>query len=440
MAQNPTRQLIEKVLTCVRKSPFIHETFENDPWIIPLVTIIPPYLVMQSSVNQIQPFPSSKMSESHLTQGGGLSFDLVTRPKVTTEMSRHPSEGHPGRLWIRGGLARLPPELIDAICKHLCGCWHCGPKGLWAEHVRTNVQHREALNSLSRTCRFLCSVAQPYLFHALEIPSRYKFCEGKGDYDKDLRGIDRFRNLLVELPHIVSQIRRITLNSITDDLLILRRLTGLGTLRLLRASNYGDGLQTHLSFPCVRNLFYGPQVQSSYSTFKGYKVGLEDAKKDLQAILGAAPRLSCLECYRLWHDVPSSPTIPLKFPATNVTSLGLTHCWLPHETFKLFMASFPRLKTFRLWGTLPPVHIYPSEDRATFLMPAQGPERIADAVDGEFLPCECLKLCVMMAPGGQKYSLSSSNTNLFCHTSCRGSRTMQGKPGNPSSAIRTLRW
>lgn len=328
------------------------------------------------------------MSESDLTQEGGPSSELVIRPRINTDISRHPSEAHPGRIWIREGLARLPPEVIGLICKHLCGCWFCGPRGQWAQHFRAHVQYRDAINSLSRTCRFVCSVTQPYLFHVLDTASPYEYYHEERKYDNELITIVRFRNLAVELPHIVSQIRRITLNSITDDLLFLRRLTGLGTLRLLQASKFGVVLETHLSFPCARNFFFGPQIATPCGTFRGQKLALGDANKDLQAILGAAPKLSCLECYRLWHDVSSSPAITRKLPASHITSLGFIQCWFPHETFKKFMASFPRLKAFRLWEIMPPAHIYPLEDGATILMPAHGPERVADAVDGELPPCE----------------------------------------------------
>lgn len=324
-----------------------------------------------------------QMSRSHLTQPE-TSLDLGLRSDVNIDKCSLADDSHNGQPWIRSGLARLPPELIHLVCRHLCLCWFCEPRRcplIYLPYGTGVVKFRYALDRLSKTCRFLCAVAQPYLFHDIERPSTdsRKFRRRNNQITTRL-----FRTFCSRLPHIANQVRRITLNSILDDLLLLRRLTGLRSLYVPAFSAGGTGLGSYLSFPCLHELHYGPKL-----TFPNYripskwpKVGIEDTGSDLRAVLTAAPNLSHLSCQRLWHDVSLSPLILVKLPACQITTLELHHCWLSCGTLISFMANFPLLKNFQIWETMDP------EETGVETFPMNGPERIADATNGEILPCK----------------------------------------------------
>jgi len=312
------------------------------------------------------------MSEVHLTQGV-TSSDLVLRPKINIDKSR--SDPHHGRPWIRTGLARLPPELIHLVCRRLCLCWYCQPRlDPLDESSHGLVQFRNALDSLSKTCNFLCAVAQPYLFHTFRGASQ------------DL--VERSRDcytLFIEFPHLASQVRRMTFNSMPAALFFLRRLTGLWTLRITATGEGGIGPESYLSLQCLLEFRYGPLLDSKS------KVSIENASKDMRAILTAAPSLSHLRCHRLFESYSLSPFVLPELPACHITTLELHQCWLPHGTLIRFIANFPRLKFFRLEKTMPS-HLA-SQSRRYHAYPSDGPQRLADGTDGESPSCERLKVC-----------------------------------------------
>jgi hypothetical protein len=360
------------------------------------------------------------MPESHLSEDG-TSSDLALIPKAnnTADSQRGSGRDSDDRPWIRTGLATLPPELIHGICSRLCRCCHSDPAPYTlTEHhnlvgnLSGLARDRMALHALSTTCRFLYAISQPYLFHSpsripLNLLKRFDprntYQDGTSDWfpganaqnfvkaflgRRMTRTSQELFDHLVKRPHIINQVRRLDLNSVADNLLFLRRLTGLSELRLIaqQTGAGGIGLENYLSFPCLRELHYVP-VHHTRSV-----VRLEDARKDLRAILAAAPNLSTLRCSRLWHDVSLSPFVLLKLPACNITSLELRECWLPHGTFKRFLANFTRLKNFKIGRTR-----YPNLLKSAGIsgleprLPKDGPGRIADAIDGEFSSEQYLK-------------------------------------------------
>lgn len=333
------------------------------------------------------------MSGSHLTQEG-TSLELGLRPKVSVDKYRLADKSHGERPWIRTGLAKLPPELIHLVCGQLCRCWYCEPKPYPLIYLRDGfVAFRNDLDSLSKTCRFLCAVAQPYLFHDIESPSPdYLMRTFKGRNDRTNRRL--LKTLESKVPHLANHVRRITVNSINTELSLLRRLTGLWSLRVPAFEPGGRGLESYLSFPCLRVLHYGPLLTfPTYQSFRGYRARIKDAGRDLRAVLTAAPSLSHLSCHRLWHNVFVSPFIPLKLPACQITTLELHECWLSRDTFIRFMANFPRLKTFRLWRTMCLCLADLSNESEVYTFPPDGPGRIADAADGEFPLSNGLRMC-----------------------------------------------
>lgn len=325
------------------------------------------------------------MSGSHLTQQE-TSLDFELRPDVSIDKCILADDSHNERRWTRNGLAQLPPEVIHFVCRHLCLCWYCEPRPCPFIELTDGtdvVKFRDALDCLSKTCRFLCAVAQPYLFHDIERPSMDSPTDlKKFKHRNGLITTRIYRALFPRLLHIASQVLRITVNSILDDLLLLRCLTGLRSLCVPAFSAGGTGLGSSLSFPCLHELYYGP-----ISTFPIYrdpskrpKVGIEHAGSDLRAVLTAAPNLSYLSCQRLWHDVSLSPLILVKLPACQITTLELDHCWLSCGTLISFMVNFPLLKNFQIWETMDP------REAGVERFPMNGPERIADATNGEILP------------------------------------------------------
>lgn len=343
---------------------------------------LPPY---HASLNLTEDHTSIEieMSGSHPTQEK-TSLGLGLSPEVNIDKCSLADDSHNCRPWIRSGLAKLPPELIQLVCRQLCRCWYCTPRPCPLVYLPDGfVAFRDALDSLSKTCRFICAVAQPYLFHDIEGPSpdylMEKFKRRNDRTNKRLLG-----TLCSKIPHIANHVRRITLNSITNDLFLLKRLTGVRSLRVSALSAGGIRLENNLSFPCLRELHYGPLLTyPTYQSFPGYRAGIEDARLDLRAVLHAAPSLSHLSCYRLWHDVSLSPFILLKLPACHITTLDLNECWLPHGTLIRFIANFPRLKSFRLWRTMSLCLADLSNETGVYTFPSNGPGRIVDAADGE---------------------------------------------------------
>ncbi|KAK3935802.1 hypothetical protein QBC46DRAFT_421216 [Diplogelasinospora grovesii] len=71
-------------------------------------------------------------------------------------------------------LMKLPPEMLDEICGHLCLHCRCPSGyhgngqymvGLPVEVISTGREGKATLSRLSRTCRRLRDIAQPYVFH-----------------------------------------------------------------------------------------------------------------------------------------------------------------------------------------------------------------------------------------------------------------------------------
>lgn len=271
---------------------------------------------------------------------------------------------------IRTGLASLPVEMLQLICRLLCLCSHCELPDVDPLDMSPliPVQFKADLDSLTRTCQYMRDVAQPYIFHDL------------GTWDKHFNHRPALK-ISVDLPHVAKQVRAITLNSIWGEKFSLSRMTRLTRLRVNTKLTGGIGLESQLSFPCLREFFYGPSLDTNFG------VGMRDARTDLRAILSASEKMSHLRCQRLRHDIASSPLILLRLPACKITTLELHKCWLPHGTFRRFMTNFPCLEAFKFmysmfstWGDL----------RVTPTFEEDGPGRVADAADGESLPAKIL--------------------------------------------------
>lgn len=265
---------------------------------------------------------------------------------------------------IRTGLAVLPVEMLQLICRLLCLCSHCEPPDIDPLDMAplVPVQFKADLDSLTRTCQFIREVAQPYIFHVL------------GTWDK--HPIHRpALKICVDLPHVAKQVRAITLNSIWGDKVSLSRMTGLRRLRVNTIIAGRIGLESQLSFPCLRELCYGLSLETNAV------VDMEDARTDLRAILSASEKMSHLRCQRLCHDIVSSPFILLRLPACKITTLELHKCCLPHGTFKRFLANFPCLEAFKFMHSMPSSS---TDFWGSSIFEAHGPGRLADAADGEF--------------------------------------------------------
>lgn len=320
--------------------------------------------------NQTVHLWNSKMSRPNLSEDRD-SLDLVPGIQVTIVSSRRTDNVDHGRYGIRTGLAAAPAELIHIVCRLLCLCSYCEPEPNPSPFDLTPlnpVRFRDDLDSLSKTCKFVRDVAQPYLFHVF----------GPNDRNSTPRLAAKLS--AVELPHVANQVRRITLNSVCGELSLLNRLTGLQTLRVMTTRAGGIGLESQLSFPCLKEFFYGG---SDLIT------PMENARKDLRAILSAAENLTHLRCQALWHSSETTPFILLRLPACNITTLELYACWLPHEICKRFLANFVRLENFKLDLTM----WLCSDTGLRVPYPEDGPERVADATDGESLPAR-ISQCV----------------------------------------------
>lgn len=293
------------------------------------------------------------------------SLDSKLRVQGTFHSSHRVANHHHSEDTIRTGLATLPAEVLHLVCRLLCLCSYCEPPKLdpLDESPLIPVQFKADLDSLARTCQFIRNVAQPYIFHVL------------GAWDKQFVHRPALK-ISVDLPHVANQVRAITLNSIWGEKFSLSRMTGLKSLRVSAVIAGGMGLESQLSFPCFQKLCYGPSLETDSV------VGMEDARKDLRAILSASEKMSHLRCQRLRHDITSSPFILLRLPACRITTLELHKCWLPHGTFRRFMANFPCLETFKFMYSMFSTH----RDLQLQVMPTfeeDGPGRVADAVDGE---------------------------------------------------------
>lgn len=291
------------------------------------------------------------------------SPDLTLSNQTNTDNSLRTSDVDHDQDRIRTGLAAAPAEVIHLVCRLLCLCSYCEPNPNPLELSPLNpVRFRDDLDAFSKTCKFVRDVAQPYLFHVF----------GPNDRERTRR---LSLKLSVEIPHVADQIRRIALDSLFGELSLLNRLTGLQTLRVIARNAGKTGLERQLSFPCLKELCYGPGLDTVSV------VHMEDARKDLRAILSAAENLSHLRCHNLRHKSSTTPFIFLWLPACKITTLRLHQCWLPHETFKRFMANFVRLENFKLQSTMR----LRSRSGGYVGYPSDGPERLADATDGEYL-------------------------------------------------------
>lgn len=304
------------------------------------------------------------------------SLDSILRSYVTSHYSRRVANDHHGQDEARTGLARLPAEVLHLICAQLCLCSSCGPKrDPFDDTPLRTVQFKDDLDSLSRTCKFIRKVAQPYVFHVF------------GSWTR-LFTLRLTLKLYFRTPHVAGQVRRITLNSIWGELGLLSILTGLHTLRVFAIKAGGIGAESYLSFPCLAEVCYGPNLDTTSI------VSMEDAGTDLRAIFNAAKeKLSYLRCHRLCHNLSISPLIPWKLSADHITTLDLHQCWLPHETFKRFITDFPSLKSFRFKTTLR----LRSRSGEYEQFSEDGPERLADATDGESPPCDSLEMCTTIS-------------------------------------------
>lgn len=293
---------------------------------------------------------------------------------VTSYYSRRVANLHHGQGQVRTGLARLPVEVLRLICEQLCLCSSCGPERVALDDspLRT-VQFKDDLDSLSKTCKFMRKVAQPYIFHIF----------GSWDSQFTLR---LALKLAVEVPHVAKHVRRITLNSIWGDISLLHLLTGLHTLRVFATKAGGIGLESGVSFQCLQDLCYGPKLVTDFI------VPIADAVLDLEWILSAAKELSSLRCHRLCHSLSLSPFIPLTLSPCHITTLDLHQCWLPHKTFREFLTNFPSLQNFRFKDSL---RLRSGGQYQSF--PEDGPERLADAMDGEFLSLDDLEICIKIS-------------------------------------------
>lgn len=265
---------------------------------------------------------------------------------------------------IRTGLATLPVELLQIICRLLCLCSHCEPAEVDPLDMSplVPVQFKADLDSLTRTCQFIRGVAQPYIFHVV------------GTWDK--HPIHRpALKISVELPHVAKEIRAITLNSIWGDKVSLSHMTGLRRLQVNTIKAGGIKLESQLSLPRLREVCYGPSLETKAV------VDMENARADLRAILSASENMSHLRCHRLYHDIVSSPFILMRLPACKITTLELHKCCLPHGTFKGFMANFPCLEAFKFMYSMPSSSI---DFWGNQVFEGDGPGRLADAADGEF--------------------------------------------------------
>lgn len=284
-----------------------------------------------------------------------MPTDSPQGPHLSLDLQRAHGTGE-----RRTGFAALPVELLHLICRQLCLCSYCDPDPEGLDIPHSPVIFRNDLDSLSRTCRTLRQVAQPYIFHAF------------GYYDSHF-ALRLYFKFTIQLAHIADQVRRVTLNSIWGDLVLLSHLTGLHILRVLAFSPGTIGFTSHMSFPSLKEFCYGPCL------VKSSVVELQDARKDLRAVLGAAERLSRLTCHRLFHDINMTPFIFLRLPSCKISILELHQCWLPHGTFRRFVANFPCLKKFRFRSTAR-LRYETGEHRR---LPEDGPGRLADALDGK---------------------------------------------------------
>lgn len=290
-------------------------------------------------------------------------MDLVPKIQVDTLHSRSiDKQDHDGHK-RQSGLEKLPVELLRLICRELCLCSYCEPNFDPLDGSPLNpVQFRHDLNSLSRTCQYACPVAQPYVFHVLR------------DHDK-YSALTLAMKLPVKIPHVIDQIRTITLNSIWVGRPLLQLLTGLRTLHVLEWGGHTDKFKSQLSFPCLRQICYGPSLDGDSFT------AIQPEHRGLRDIMSAAENVTHLRYQRLFNKEGSWTGGPWKLPPCKTTTVEFYQCWLSGANIKMLMDKFYCLKNFKFDSM-----IY-SRDRFGRLPahPPGQPNRLADAKDGESL-------------------------------------------------------
>lgn len=290
-------------------------------------------------------------------------MDLVPKSQVDTlRPLRTDKQDHNGHE-TGSGLEKLPVELLRLICRELCLCSYCEPNFDPLDESPLNpVQFRHDLNSLSRTCKYARSVAQPYVFHVLR------------DHDK-YSAIALAMKLPVKIPHVTEEIRTISLNSIWGASPLLQLLTGLRTLHVSGCDGRIDRFKGQLSFPCLRQICCGPSLDGN--SF----MNIEPSQRSLREVMSAAENLSHLRYQRLFNskELWYSTIDPWNLPPCKITTLEFYQCWLSGANVKMLMDKFHCLRSFKFDSKIS------FRNRLGRLQPhpENQPDPLADAQDGE---------------------------------------------------------
>lgn len=302
-------------------------------------------------------------------------MDLVLKSQVGTLRSLSTdNQDHDGHK-PQSGLEKLPVELLRLICRELCLCSYCEPNlDPLDGSPLSPVQFRHDLNSLSRTCQHARSVAQPYVFHVLR------------DHDK-YSSLILAMKLPVKLPHVTEQIRTISLKSIWEGSPLLQLLTGLRTLHVLEWDGQTDRFKGQLSYPCLRQICYGPSLDGDSFTH------IQLAHRSLRDVIRAAENVSHLRYQRIFSKKPLLTHGPWEPPTCRITTLEFYQCWLSGANIKVLVDKFRCLKNFKFDSM---IYFRDRLGRSPAHPPGQ-PNRLADAQDGESLSQKRFPTCSMIS-------------------------------------------